>query len=462
MFDPLLSISPLDSRYRDKVEKLSLYFSEYALIKYRVYVEISWFIFLCNVVKLPGTRLLNKKEEGICRSLYKDFEVMDASRVKTFEEKTNHDVKAVEYFIKEHFKAYPKLAELSEFIHFACTSEDINNLSYALIMRDFIFTEMTPLITGVTEKIYELAKQYASDAMISRTHGQPASGTTMGKELMNFVSRLDRQLMLSRKSMEFLAKFNGAVGNFNAHAAAYPHIDWQKVSSQFINSFESLSSESYTTQIEPHDYLAEIFDAARRINIILLDFSRDMWTYISLGYFKQKVKTGEVGSSTMPHKVNPIDFENAEGNLGLANALFHHFSGKLPVSRMQRDLSDSTVLRNIGVAFGYSFLAYKSLLKGLQKLELNKKRLEEDLAENWEILGEAVQTMLRKYKIPGAYEKLKTLTRGKKLTEKELKNFISKLKIPEPEKKHLMKLRPETYTGLAEELVKKFKPKFIF
>lgn len=460
MIDSLLAINPLDGRYREKVEHASKYFSEFALIKYRVLVEIEWFLFLCNKTKLPGTKILTKKEEGICRAIYEDFEVMDAKRVKEFEAKTNHDVKAVEYFIREHFKAYPKLAALSEFIHFGCTSEDINNLAYALIIRDFGEKELGPLMTGIIEDLYAMAKKYASTAMLARTHGQAASPTTMGKELMNFVARLDRQYNLLRKQ-EILAKFNGAVGNFNAHSAAYPKVDWQTLSIEFLHSFERISPESYTTQIEPHDYLAEIFDAVRRINVILLDISRDIWMYISLGYFTQKAGKGEVGSSTMPHKVNPIDFENAEGNLGLANALFQHLSEKLPISRLQRDLSDSTVMRNIGVAFGYSVLAYKSLLKGLLKIEVNREYLKRHLDCHWEVLAEAIQTVLRKHKVPAAYEKLKELTRGKSIGEKEIKQFIAWLKIPEADKKHLLKLRPETYTGLAEKLTRSYKPYFL-
>lgn len=456
MIDPLLAISPLDGRYREKVEGLSQYFSEFALIRYRLQVEMEWFIFLCSKARLEGTDTLSKQEETFCRSLYENFTVEDAKQVKDFEAKTNHDVKALEYFIKERFKTNKKLLGLSEFIHFGCTSEDINNVAYGLIIRDFGSKEFAPILKKVIEKLLNMAKKYADSAMLGHTHGQPASPTTMGKELINFVSRLDRLYTLSQKQ-EILVKFNGAVGNWNAHTAAYPEIDWQKLSIQFLNSFDYLSVESYTTQIEPHDYLAEIFDHVSRINTVFLDLSRDMWMYISMGYFKQLVKAGEVGSSTMPHKVNPIDFENAEGNLGLANSLFRHFSEKLPISRLQRDLSDSTVLRNIGTAFGYSVIAYKSLLKGLDKLELDKKRLLEDLHNNYEVLAEAIQTILRKHKISGAYEKLKNLTRGKKLTDKEIKAFIAQLKIPGKDKKHLLSLTPETYTGLAEKLVKNYK-----
>lgn len=460
MIDPLMAISPLDGRYREKVTHLEKYFSEWALMKYRVLVEIEWFLFLCNKAKLPGTKVLSKREEGICRALYEDFDLMDGKRIKTFEEKTNHDVKAVEYFIREHFKAYPKLGALSEFIHFGCTSEDINNLAYALMLRDFGDKEFTPLLTGLLEALYGLAKKYAEVPMLARTHGQAASPTTMGKEVMNFVARLDRQLFLLRKQ-EICAKFNGAVGNFNAHMAAYPKLDWQKLTREFLNSFERISVESYTTQIEPHDYLAEIFDHVARINIILIDLSRDIWMYISFGYFRQKLKEGEIGSSTMPHKVNPIDFENAEGNLGLSNAVYRHLADKLPVSRLQRDLTDSTVMRNIGVSFGYSILAYKSLLKGLSKIEIDREHLKRHLDCHWEVLAEAIQTVLRKYKVSGAYEKLKELSRGKSLSEKEIKRFISQLKIPEADKKHLLRLSPQTYTGLAKKLTLSYKPYFI-
>lgn len=461
MTDPLMAISPLDGRYREKAENVSKYFSEFALMKYRVLVEVEWFLFLCQTVKLPGTKPLNKKEEGICRAMHEEFDLGDAQEIKKYEAKTNHDVKAVEYFLREHFKAYPKLASLSEFIHFGCTSEDINNVAYALMLRDFLLKEFAPIFMGILEKLFEMAQRYAGEAMLSHTHGQPASPTTVGKELVNFVSRLDRQFVLAKKSSEILAKFNGAVGNWNAHSFAYPNLDWPKIAREFLATFDYISSETYTTQIEPHDYLAEIFDHVRRMNVTLLDLCRDIWLYISMGYFKQKVKEGEVSSSTMPHKVNPIDFENAEGNLGVANALLSHFSEKLPVSRLQRDLSDSTVMRNIGSAFAYSILAYKSILRGLGKLEVDRRRLKEDLEENYEVLAEAIQTILRKNRVEGGYEILKNLTRGKKLEAKEIKQFVRKLRIPEADKKRLLSLRPETYTGLAEKLVKSYKPHFL-
>lgn len=455
MIDPLIAISPLDGRYREKIKHLENYFSEYALIRYRVFVELEWFIFLCNEVRLEGTRELSTAELKILRWISTKFEIADSLRVKKFEEKTNHDVKAIEYFIKEHLRAYPKMALLSEFIHFGCTSEDINNLSYNLILKDFSTKEFVPVLYGILEKIFEMAKKYKAFPMLAHTHGQPASPTTLGKELINVVARLQKQIS-SFKQIKLTGKFSGAVGNFNAHCIAYPKVDWISVSHRFI-TYLGLTPNAYTTQIEPHDAFAELFDSTARINTILIDFCRDSWTYISLGYFKLKAAEGETGSSTMPHKVNPIDFENAEGNLGLANAFLRHLSEKLPISRMQRDLTDSTVCRNIGSAFGYSILAYKSLLTGLNKIEVDKKRLEEDLNANWEVLTEAIQTVLRKYKVPQAYERLKTLSRGKKLTDKEIRTFIKQLKIAEDDKKRLLTLTPESYTGLAIRLVDSFK-----
>lgn len=457
MQDPLLSISPLDGRYREKILPLENYFSEYALIRYRLMVELEWFIFLCNEVKVEGTRPLSTAEIKILRSLSTDFEVMDAKRVKDLERTTNHDVKALEYFIKEHLKAYPKLALMSEFIHFGCTSEDINNLAYTLLLKDFGTKEFMPLTAGLIQELFSMAKKYKAIPMLSHTHGQPASPTTVGKELVNFVARLEKQFE-SLKRIERTGKFNGAVGNFNAHVAAYPKVDWAGVSHRFV-TYLGLTPNTYTTQIEPHDTLAERFNAVSRINTILVDFCRDMWMYISFGYFKQKMKAGEVGSSTMPHKVNPIDFENAEGNFGLANAIFQHLAEKLPISRMQRDLSDSTVMRNIGVGFGYTILALKSLMNGLQKITVDEKRLQEDLANNLEVLTEAIQTVLRKYKVERAYERLKALSRGKRLGEHEIRAFIKQLKIGPEDKKRLLALTPATYTGLAEKLVDSYKLK---
>lgn len=457
MTDPLLAISPLDGRYREKVRQLENYFSEYALIRFRLLIELEWFIFLCNEVKLQGTRPLTQAEIRNLRSLSTDFEVIDARRVKEFERQTNHDVKAIEYFIKEHLKAYPKIALMNEFIHFGCTSEDINNLAYSLLLKDFGTKEFMPILSGLVMELFSLAKKYKAVPMLSRTHGQAASPSTVGKELINFVARLEKQ-MESLKNIERTGKFNGAVGNFNAHHVAYPKVDWIGVSHRFI-TYLGLTPNHYTTQIEPHDALAERFDTISRINTILLDLARDIWLYISMDFFKQKLKAGEVGSSTMPHKVNPIDFENAEGNLGLANAVFRHLAEKLPISRLQRDLSDSTVMRNIGVAFGHSLLAYKSLLTGFHKIEVNEVHLNLHLEAHWEVLTEAIQTVLRKYKIPQAYERLKIMSRGKKLTDREIRAFIRQLKIPKDDKNELLKLTPSTYTGLAEKLVDSYKLK---
>lgn len=455
MTDPLLAINPLDGRYRERVASLEHYFSEYGLIRYRLFVELEWFIFLCNEVKLEGTRPLSAEELRVLRELSTSFDLPDAARVKDFERQTNHDVKALEYFIREHLEAYPKIAALSAFIHFGTTSEDINNLAYGLMLKDFGAKEFMPLVSGVISALFDMAKRYASVPMLAHTHGQPASPTTVGKEFINVVARLSKQFE-NLKRVERSGKLNGATGNFNAHVAAYPRIDWIGVSHRFV-SYLGLTPNTYTTQIEPHDTLAERFDAVARLNTILIDFCQDVWMYVSYGYFKQKLKAGEVGSSTMPHKVNPIDFENAEGNLGLGNALFRHFSEKLPISRMQRDLSDSTVLRNIGTAFGYSVLAYKNILAGLTKLEINEKRLEQDLEENAEVLTEAVQTVLRKYKVPQAYERLKELSRGKKLTQQEIRSFVKQLKIGPEDKKRLLELSPQTYIGLAEKLVASYK-----
>lgn len=457
MSDPILAISPLDGRYRERIKQLETYFSEYALIRYRLFIELEWFIFICNEVKLEGTAQFSESELKTLRELSTGFDVKDALRVKEFEKKTNHDVKAVEYFIKENLEAHPKIAQMSEFIHFGCTSEDINNLAYALLLKDFETKEYLPLISGVVLELYNLAKKHAAVALLSRTHGQPASPTTIGKELINFVARLETQIE-SLKRVKKLGKFSGAVGNFNAHNIAYPEVDWDGVSQRFI-TYLGLVPNRYTTQIEPHDWMVETFDAVSRINTILIALNRDVWMYISYDVFKQKLKEGEVGSSTMPHKVNPIDFENAEGNLGLANALFRHFSEKLPISRMQRDLSDSTVQRNIGCAFGYSILAYKSLLNGLSKLEVNEEQIKISLENHWEVLTEAIQTVLRKEKVPQAYEKLKELSRGKKLTEEGIHTFIKSLKIPKEDRERLLSLTPASYIGISKELVKSYRLK---
>ena len=454
MIDPLFSLSPLDGRYYDKVDELRNYFSEAGLQRYRILVEVEWFIYICNEIKLPGTKLIPDLLVEDLRALYTTFDLVAAKRIKDIEAITNHDVKAVEYYIKETMKD-SGLEPYFEFIHFACTSEDINNTAYALMLQGAIYNEMIPLLTGVMEGLYEHAKMYKAVPMLARTHGQPASPTTVGKEFVNIIDRIKRQIA-TLDAIEIRAKFNGAVGNYNAHFSAYPQVNWQEQNKKFIQSL-GLEFVDYSTQIECHDFMAEIFDAFKRINTILLDFDRDIWTYISLGYFKQKVKEGEVGSSTMPHKVNPIDFENSEGNLGMANAMLEHFSAKLPVSRMQRDLTDSTVLRNIGIAFGYSVLAYRGLLRGLGKLIINKEVLKEDLDNEWELLAEPIQTVMRKFKLKNPYEKLKELTRGKKITKADINKFLEKSGLPKNEVEKLKKLSPENYTGLAEKLVDSFK-----
>ncbi|MBD3360781.1 adenylosuccinate lyase [Candidatus Peregrinibacteria bacterium] len=455
----LLAISPIDGRYADKVDYLSQYFSEAALMRYRVLVEIEWFIFLFNDLKLKKTKVLKTTELRILRSIYEQFDVVNAERIKEIEKDINHDVKAVEYFIKEELKRGP-LEKYSEFIHFACTSEDINNISYACMIRDFNDRELLPLLSGFVQELYSMAIKYKKTAMLSRTHGQPASPTTVGKEFVNFVSRLEKEMeILCSYSSCLPVKMNGVVGNYNAHYIAYKNIDWVKASKKFVQAL-GLGFNKYTTQIEPHDGFAGIFDCVKRINNIILDFDSDMWWYISLSYFGQKAVSGEVGSSTMPHKVNPIDFENSEGNIGVANSLFEYMSSKLQVSRMQRDLSDSTVQRNIGMAFTYSVLAFKSTIKGLSKCVVNKKVIQSDLKDRWELLAEPIQVVMRKNRVKNPYEKLKELTRGKKkITKTTIQNFIKPLEIPAADKKMLMSLTPEKYTGIAEKLVDSYKLK---
>lgn len=455
MRDPLSNISPLDGRYDAKLEHLRDFFSEGALMKYRVKVEIEWFIFICNEMKLQGTKPWDDSQKNELRLIYENFDMESARRVKTIEQTTNHDVKAIEYFIKEKLKD-TDYEEYLEFVHFACTSEDINNLSYALMLKDAMEQEFLPVLINLMQDLYKMSLLYKSEPMMSRTHGQPATPTTMGKELINFFARLERQALKLQKQ-KYLGKINGAVGNFNAHLVAYPKMKWLDLSKKFIQSL-GLEQNLYTTQIEPHDYLTEIFDVVKHINTITTDLCRDMWSYVSLAYFKQKVKAGEVGSSTMPHKVNPIDFENSEGNLGIANALLGYFSEKLPISRLQRDLTDSTTLRNIGSAIGYSVLAYKNCIQGLGKMQLNADRLAEDLDNNWELLAEPLQTVMRKYQIDKPYEKLKELTRGKKVNKKVMQDFVARLKIPMEEKKRLKNLSPSQYIGLAVELVDNYKP----
>lgn len=445
----LKALSPLDGRYADKVSELATIFSESGLIRSRVAIEIEWLIYLCNDLKLEGTARLNEKEVEALRKIYIDFQDEFADEVKEIEKTTNHDVKAVEYFLQKALKILGR-TNLESFIHFGCTSEDINNLAYAQMIKVGVNGILLKKLEELLDKIKELSEAYIGIPMLAHTHGQSASPTTVGKELKNVGARLFRQYEALKKA-EFFGKMNGATGNFNAHVVAYPDVDWPKASKLFVETL-GLSWERYTTQIDPHDYMAEIFDNIRRINVILIDFSRDIWTYISLGYFKQKVVKGEVGSSTMPHKVNPIDFENAEGNFGLANALLNHFSEKLPISRMQRDLTDSTVVRNIGVAFGYTLLANKSLLKGLGKLEVNEARLSEDLDNAWALLAEPIQTVMRRYGVQNAYEQLKELTRGTDMNAEKIKTFVEGLDIPKDAKERLLNLSPATYIGLAKKL----------
>ncbi|MFA6992647.1 MAG: adenylosuccinate lyase [Candidatus Gracilibacteria bacterium] len=461
MENSLLAISPLDGRYADKVEYLSQYFGEAALMRYRILIEIEWFIHLFNNVKLKGTKPLKPTELRILRAVYEQFDVVAAKRVKDIEKTTNHDVKACEYYIKEQIKNGP-IEKYQEFIHFGCTSEDINNLSYGCMMRDFLEREYMPILSAVVQELYFMAVNYKDLSMLAKTHGQPASPTTVGKELINFVARLEEEMELLTAGSFLMGKINGAVGNYNAHNASYPDVDWESSTREFVESL-GLKFNSYTTQIEPHDCVARVFDSVRRINNILLGFDRDMWGYISLGYFKQKVTEGEVGSSTMPHKVNPIDFENSEGNLGLANSLLNHMSNKLPISRFQRDLTDSTVFRNIGSAFSYCILAYRSISLGLSKCEVNKKVIQSDLVDKWELLAEPIQMVMRRYMLKNPYEQLKALTRGKGGVNKAIiQAFIKKLKIPAPDKKRLLDLTPEKYIGLAEKLVDEYKPKVSF
>jgi adenylosuccinate lyase len=444
----LTALSPLDGRYADKVSALREVFSEYGLIKRRVKVEIRWLQSLASAPGIGEVPELSSAANAHLEALLSDFSEASAAEVKRIEKTTNHDVKAVEYFIKNTFAGHPELENISEFVHFACTSEDINNLSHGLMLRDGlqVLTESMQAIIGA---ITDAALQYADVPMLSRTHGQTASPTTMGKELANVADRLRRQLQRCL-DVEILGKINGAVGNYNAHVTTYPDIDWAAHAQAFVSGL-GLNWNPYTTQIEPHDYMAELFDALARFNTILTDFNRDIWGYISLGYFKQKTVAGEVGSSTMPHKVNPIDFENSEGNCGLANAMLGHLSSKLPISRWQRDLTDSTVLRNMGVAAGYSLLAYTSVLKGISKLELNAAAMEADLDASWEVLAEPIQTVMRRYGIPEPYEKLKALTRGQAIGQTTLHQFIDSLALPEAVKNDLKQLTPASYIGTAAE-----------
>lgn len=443
------SISPLDGRYASKVKELSEFFSEKALIRSRVAVEVEWLVFLTNKLNLDGTHILTEAQIKALRKLYNDFQDEFAHEIKQIESETNHDVKAVEYFLRKAIKAL-KREDLRAFIHFACTSEDINNLSYGKMLKLGLDKVIVPNLENLLKVLAEFTEKNKNIPMMSHTHGQPASPTTVGKEFKNVAARMFRQIEALKKT-EIFGKINGATGNYNAHILAYPNIDWPKASKEFVEHL-GLKWQKLTTQIEPHDYLAEIFDNLKRINVILIDFNKDIWAYISMNYLKQKAVKGEVGSSTMPHKVNPIDFENSEGNLGLANALLAHMSEKLPISRLQRDLSDSTVLRNMGSALAYSLLAYKSTLAGLNKIEVNESKLQEDLNNNWALLTEGIQTVMRRYGYADAYEQLKELSRGKGIGKNEIQNFIKKLKIPENAKKDLLKLSPQSYIGLSNKL----------
>ncbi len=448
----LTHLSPIDGRYAGQTEALRPLLSEYGLIRFRVQVEIRWLLALSRQTGLSEITPLSQTAGDFLETLISHFSPADAERVKAIEKTTNHDVKAVEYFLKEKIAGQSELAQLSEFIHFACTSEDINNLAYALMLKTARDEVMLPLMRQLVSSIADLARTHADQAMLSRTHGQAATPTTVGKELANVAVRLDKQIR-AIEAVDILGKINGAVGNYNAHCVAYPNLDWPAFAQTFVESL-GLVFNPYTTQIEPHDYLAELFHAQSRFNTILIDFNRDIWGYISLGYFRQKTIAGEVGSSTMPHKVNPIDFENAEGNLGLANALLGHLAEKLPISRWQRDLTDSTVLRNIGVGYAHTLIALRSSLKGLGKLELDKQALDKDLADNPEVLAEPAQTVMRRYGVDQPYEKLKAMTRGKKLESADWIAFIESLDIPEEARQQLLTLTPGTYTGYAATLAR--------
>lgn len=449
----LTAISPVDGRYGSKTQSLRGIFSEFGLIRFRVLVEVRWLQQLARHEGIAEVPPFSAATDQLLNGIVDNFSVDDAQRIKDIERTTNHDVKAVEYFLKEKTAGNAELEHVSEFIHFACTSEDINNLSHGLMLKAGRDEVIVPMLQKVVNAVAELARRYADMPMLSRTHGQTASPTTMGKEMANVAARLRRQLEQIR-NVSLLGKINGAVGNYNAHLSAYPELDWEANASQFVESL-GLEWNPYTTQIEPHDYIAELYDAITRFNTILIDFDRDVWGYISLGYFRQKTVAGEIGSSTMPHKVNPIDFENSEGNLGIANAVLQHLASKLPISRWQRDLTDSTVLRNLGVGLAHGLIAYEATLKGIGKLEINEQRLADDLDNAWEVLAEPIQTVMRRYRIDQPYEKLKELTRGKTITRETLMAFIDTLEIPEQEKVRLRTLSPASYIGNAVQQANK-------
>ena len=445
-FTQLTAVSPIDGRYRNKIEELAPFFSEFALIKYRIFVEVEYFIALC-VLPLPQLKGVDKKALGAIKGIYKDFSISDAHRIKAIEETTNHDVKAVEYFLKEKFDSI-NLSEVKEFIHFGLTSQDINNTAFPLMLKDSLSEVYYPLLSKIIEKLKQYSNEWAEIPMLARTHGQPASPTFLGKEIKVFVERIEAQIKQS-KNIPISAKFGGATGNFNAHHVAYPEYDWIGFANKFVNKKLGLVRSQTTTQIEHYDNLAAQFDCLKRINTILIDLSRDMWTYISMEYFKQRIKKGEVGSSAMPHKVNPIDFENAEGNFGLANALFEHLSAKLPISRLQRDLTDSTVMRNIGVPLAHTLVSFKSLSKGLDKLLLNVEAINNDLDKNWSVVAEAIQTILRREGYPNPYEALKALTRtNAMLTHNDILQFIDNLDVSSKVKNKLKLITPFNYTGI--------------
>jgi adenylosuccinate lyase len=452
-FSSISALSPLDGRYAARVAALRPLLSEFGLMHRRVQVEVEWFIALSDA-GFAEFKPLSEAARGLLRGLVARFSEADAQAIKDIEKTTNHDVKAVEYWLKSRFEANAELKAAGEFVHFACTSEDINNTSHGLMLKAARAEVLLPTVDRIIAKLSEMAHALAATPMLSRTHGQTASPTTVGKEIANVVARL-RTARARIADVKLLAKMNGAVGNYNAHLSAWPEHDWEAFSQRVIEDQLGLAFNPYTIQIEPHDYMAELFDAVTRTNTILIDWSRDVWGYISVGYFKQRTKAGEIGSSTMPHKVNPIDFENAEGNFGLANALLAHLSQKLPISRWQRDLTDSTVLRNMGVALGYAVLGYDSLLKGLDKLEVNEARLAEDLDNAWEVLAEPIQTVMRRYALPNPYERLKELTRGKTIDRASIHAFINTLELPEAEKARLLQLTPGNYIGKAAELARK-------
>ncbi len=445
----LTAISPVDGRYGGKTASLRPIFSEFGLIRHRVLVEVRWLQHLAAEKAITEVPAFSADTQKLLNDLVDNFSEQDALRVKEIESTTNHDVKAVEYLLKEKIAGNKELEAVNEFIHFACTSEDINNLSHALMLREARDTVMLKLVDEVTDALKNLAKELATQPMLAHTHGQPASPTTVGKEIANVVYRLQRQVE-QIKAVPLMGKLNGAVGNYNAHLSAYPDLNWAEISKNFIESL-GLEQNPYTIQIEPHDYMAEFFDAFSRFNNIVMDFDRDIWTYISMGFFKQRTIAGEVGSSTMPHKVNPIDFENSEGNIGIANAIFSHLSAKLPISRMQRDLTDSTVLRNLGVGLAHCMIAYQSTLRGISKLQVNAEALNKTLDNNWEVLAEPIQTVMRRYGIEKPYEKLKELTRGQRVTEEDFKAFITNLDIPQEAKDQLISLTPMSYIGNAIE-----------